>query len=109
MTVIVDWLKVGDVGAEIFLVTDVDLSSASARSFFCKKPVSGDVVEFTAVTAVQRSVDGADRWGLLHITATADDLDEAGDWLIEPSVAGYSGFTGRGLQVRLEVKPILSA
>lgn len=105
MSRVVKWLHVGDVGAEIFLMTHSDMSGAGQLDVRVKRP-DGTADTLTPGVANTRTIDGVDVQGISYFTK-ADDLDQDGDWEVQPGIANLNGFTGVGLQVRLVVKPAL--
>jgi hypothetical protein len=82
-------VHVGDVGT-VFEVTVkegstvVDISTATVKSFVCRKP-SGAVVTWTAEFAT----NGTD--GKLRYTTAEDDLDRAGDWRMQAYIEMPTG------------------
>lgn len=87
---------VGDIGATIKLTVEeggvaLDISSASSvKKFRLRKPESNNVIEVDA----SFDTDGTD--GVLKWTTTlASDLDEAGEWKVQPylEMSIWSGHT----------------
>ena len=94
---------VGDVGVEIFIDTDLDLTDASALSIRYRKP-DGTDGEWPA-TVYQK--DG--EFGIRRITQTGD-LDQAGVWELQVEITGFQGYTGVSTKTTLDVgRPLAGA
>ena len=105
------WLHVGDVGSEIFLATDSDdfdgdLTGAGTLKIRYRKPGGSDGQFNGNGQAVQRTMDGVSRWGIRIITQSGE-VDEEGQWQLQPHVTSFNGFTGAGVSTYLTVKPAL--
>ncbi len=84
---------VGDVNTEIRLDTEVSLASATALKISARKP-DGTEVLWTG------SADGT----VVRYYTLADDLDVAGQWLLQAVVTTAAG-EGRGETAKLKVYP----
>lgn len=101
-----DALHVGDVNVEVRLIVQedgvaVDISGAAAMKILFQAP-DGTVTEQTA-EFVTDGTDGAMR----YVTASASDLDDAGEWLVQGHLTMPS-FVGHTSRHRLQVYPNLA-
>ena len=83
---------VGDIGTEIVLDTKVDLTGGTDAKIKVKKP-DGSAVEWDASIK--------DTTGLSHVAA-ADELDQAGTYLLQASIT-LGSWKGRGETAYLRV------
>lgn len=69
-------IYVGDIGVKLILNTTADISSASVRKIYYKKP-SGTTGSWTA---------GEESSTSISYTTTSGDIDEAGKWTLQAYV-----------------------
>lgn len=84
----------GDVGTEVVLDTELDLTEAVSVAVKAKKP-SGAEVTWTATVHETTKV---------RYVTDADDLNQAGTWYLQAYVE-TSEWTSRGKTVAMEVLP----
>jgi hypothetical protein len=97
----------GAIGFEIFIVTGLNLATATDCSIWYEKP-GGGTGSWTAEAHSAADDDGVLRYGARYVTTAADDLDEHGDWRLQVGVE-MPGFTGRGKPTKLKVLEAIGA
>lgn len=98
-------IQVGMIGVEIFLETGLNLATASGISINYRKP-DGATGSFTGTAATKPAPRDNTRYGAKYVTASADDLDQVGEWEFQVSVV-MTGFTGAGEVATLMVNEAL--
>lgn len=74
----------------------IDVSGAGTLEIAFRKPDESEVIKTASLVT-----DGTD--GLFEYVTVTDDLDQAGDWAIQPVITGLNGFTGRGSYSQFQV------
>ena len=90
-------VRVGSLGLQIILDTDISLTSLTSSLIRCRKP-SGKMVDFTG--AVDNEAGGT----ITYTTTSVDDIDEAGMWALHAKLTYNNGNVFYGKTVNLEVK-----
>jgi len=78
---------VGDIGTKILLDSSSTLTGATVKRIYYRKPLTGTTGHFDA--------EIEDTTKLYYTTDSADDLDEAGDWILQIYVETAT-WTGHG-------------
>lgn len=89
-------IYVGDVGTTIRVSTSYDLTNVTLAQLRFRKPDGSDMVKVATVKSPATE-------GILEYTTVADDLDDAGHWLVQPRIVESDGSIHLGSTARFTV------